>query len=148
MKGVAERGSFSPGRTPPRTPTLKKRRFRAGLEQFQTAALTLQATLESGENDASFRQSSSLSEDQWHATRTEAAYQALAVAALLADIDRDVELIQQGRQQTTYIAGDTWESLSTRYSGGPSKADALRKANGVLYGAQPQAGRRLQIPQS
>ena len=125
-------------------------RFRAGLQQFQTAALTIQATLESAENDFSFGQSSSLSEDQWHATRTEAEYQALAMAALLADIDRDVEIIQQGQQQTTYVAttGDTWESLSTRYFGGPSKADALRKANGAQYGAQPQAGRLLQIPQS
>jgi hypothetical protein len=125
-------------------------RFRAGLQQFQTAALTIQATLESGENDAALLTASTTSEDQWHATRTEAKYQALVVAALLADIDRDVEIIQQGRQQTTCIAtaGDTWESLSTRYFGGPSKADALRKANGARYGAQPQAGRLLQIPQS
>jgi nucleoid-associated protein YgaU len=74
--------------------------------------------------------------------------QAFALAALLADIDRDVEIIQQGRQNTTCIAtsGDTWESLSTRYYGGPSKADALRKANGAQYGAQPSPGRRLQIP--
>ncbi len=123
-------------------------RFRAGLEQFQTAALTLQATLESAENDASFSQSSCLSEDQWHATRTQAAIQALVLAALLADIDRDVEIIQQGQQNTTCIAkkGDTWESLSRRFYGGPSKADALRKANGALYGAQPKPGSRLQIP--
>ena len=125
-------------------------RFRAGLEQFQTAALTLQATLESAENDSSLTQSSSPSEDSWHAARIEAEYQALAIAALLADIDRDVEIILLGRQQTTCVAtaGDTWESLSTRYFGGPSKAAALRQATGALYGAQPQAGRVVQIPEA
>jgi nucleoid-associated protein YgaU len=124
-------------------------RFRAGLQQFQTAVLTLQATLESAQNDFSLTESSSLSEDQWHATRAEAECEALAMAALLAAVDRDVEIIQKGRQATTCIAtaGDTWESLSTRYYGGPSKADTLRKANGAQYGAQPQAGRLLQIPE-
>lgn len=124
-------------------------RLRAGLQQFQTAALTLQETLESAQNDVAFPAASSVSENQWQAARAEASYQALAVAALLADTDRDVEVIQQGRQQTTCIAvaGDTWESLSTRFYGGPSKADVLRKANGAQYGARPHAGRLLQIPQ-
>ena len=123
-------------------------RLRAGVQQFRTAALTLQATLESAQNDFTFGQTSSLSEDQWHARRAEASYRALAIATLLADVDRDVEVIQQGRQQTTCIAarGETWESLSRRFYGGPSKADVLRKANGAQYGAQPQAGRLLQIP--
>ncbi len=125
-------------------------RLRAGIRQFQTAALELQQTLDSAQNDFAFGSASAASEGQWHAARAEASAEAFAVAALLADADRQIEIVQRGRARTTHVAaaGDTWESLSTRYYGGPSRADALRKANGALYGQRPQAGRSLQIPSS
>lgn len=123
-------------------------RFRAGLHQLQTAALELGQTLENAQNDFAFDSASVASEDRWHVARAESAAATLAIAALLADVDRDVEVIQRGRTRTTHdaAAGDTWESLSTRYYGGPSKADALRKANSARYGERPSPGRRVQIP--
>jgi nucleoid-associated protein YgaU len=123
-------------------------RLRANIQQLETAVLELHQTLDSAQNDFAVTSASGASEAAWHAARADASAEAFAMAALLADSDRQLEIAQRGRAQTTHVvaAGDTWESLSTRYYGGPSKADVLRKANGALYGEKPRAGRTVQIP--
>jgi hypothetical protein len=123
-------------------------RLRAAIRQLHTATLELHATLESAENDFAFDTTPATSEAAWHSARAEAVANAFAVSALLADADRELDVLAGGQIQTTHAvsSGDSWESLSSRYYGGPGHADRLRKANGARYGEKPTPGRVLQIP--
>ena len=54
----------------------------------------------------------------------------------------NAELAQESEASKFVLAreGDTWESISTRASGGPDKAGAIRTLNGARYGEKPRPG--------
>lgn len=68
--------------------------------------------------------------------------------ANLAEMDRLAELAGRSASGKTVVAreGDTWESLSTRTTGGPEKAAVIRALNGARYGELPTPGETYLSP--
>ncbi len=123
-------------------------RIRASVGQAQTALTTLQITVNSIPFDFQVARTGAQSAVAWAAARAQADLDMLVLSALLAETDRRAEIEVLGQNATTHRAqsGDTWDSLSTRFYGGPSGADRLRQANRARYGTQPEPGQAIQIP--
>lgn len=123
-------------------------RLRAGVKQTRTAVLKMRATLETTENESAQLARSSSSDIIWIRTRTDLDVSSTRLLALLDEMDREAEIAQRGRILTIYVARgqDTWESISTKFYGGPTGAGIIRDANGVQYGELPIPGRDYQIP--
>lgn len=125
-------------------------RLKAGAQQMRTAAIKLINTL----NDAfdadvgGLAFSDADADIQWSIMRAGIEADVNDTMALLADLDREVDIAQRGRVVSVYVAinGDTWESIAAQIFGGADKAGALRDANGARYGELPVAGRTYQIP--
>lgn len=65
------------------------------------------------------------------------------------DADGAAQRAIVGRTRTTYVAkpGDTWESISAKFYGGPGRAGDIRDANLIGPGEQPKAGQVYLIPE-
>jgi len=131
------------------------KRLQAGVHQTKTALLTFMSAVDAIDRDTGgnvdvFARSSSTDRAAWCAYKADMTASAYKALALLADEDRRTEIALTGNQGTTTTAtgGETWEAISTRVYGGPSGADALRKANGAKYGALPQAGQTIHVPRA
>lgn len=123
-------------------------RLRAGAQQMKTAVNKIRGTFETTENDAALLFRSADSDVQWHVTRTSADVSTTRMLSLLEEIDREVELARRGRILAIYdaVIGDTWESIATKFYGGPQDAGAIRDANGVQYGQLPISANSYTIP--
>jgi hypothetical protein len=123
-------------------------RLRAGAAQMRTAVNTLRGTIDSTQNDAALLARAADTDVQWFATRANTDISTMRILALLEELDREAEIARRGRALAVYLArlGDSWESISTQFFGGPDEAGTIRDANGVLYGALPVPGREYQIP--
>lgn len=124
------------------------KRLVGGIGQVKTALLTLQGTVDSTAYDAMLLRDSSKSNILWYKTLADAQANSFAVNALLTELGVRAETAQAGSIGRTYTAqrGDTWESLATKFLGGPASAERLRQANGAKYGTQPAAGALLRVP--
>lgn len=123
-------------------------RLRAGVAQMRTAVNSLRGTFESTENDAVLLARASDADVQWFVTRSNADVATTRALALLEEIDRETEIARRSRVLAIYDArvGDTWESIATKFYGGPDGAGVIRDANGILYGELPTPGLGYQIP--
>lgn len=125
-------------------------RLRSGVGQFRTAVHKLRNTIDVTTNDAAILLSDADNEIAWAAWRAETDVATTSLLSILEELDREVDLARRGRALARYVArlGDTWESISSAFYGGPSEAGAIRNANGVLYGAMPIPGREYIVPTS
>lgn len=123
-------------------------RLRAGVAQMRTAMNRLRGTFETTTNDAALLARAANTDVQWMATRANADVSSMRILAMLEELDREAELARRGRAVAVHVAklGDTWESISTLFYGGPDGAGTIRSANGVQYGELPVPGRDYQIP--
>lgn len=123
-------------------------RLRAGVRQFRTAMLRIRATIDTANNDDAMLWRSSDSDILWAAARADNDVSSLRIMALLDELDRQAEIAQRGSVLAVYVArgGDSWESISREFYGGPEGAGKIRDANGVTYGAAPAPGTSYQIP--
>ena len=80
--------------------------------------------------------------------KTAADAQAENLAALIADMQLQVERVSLGTTTRSYVVqlGDTWQSISIQFFGDPSAAQAIRDLNGIRYGQRPQPGSTIKIP--
>jgi hypothetical protein len=124
--------------------------FRADVAQATQAITQLQITLTTAENDPAIVAARGPSQTAWYSTRAQAEESLLDILAVLAVMDLTAEVIQKGQPDVTYLAcaGDTWESIAASQLGDASKADDLRQANDVRYGAQPTPGQVVHIPKT
>jgi hypothetical protein len=124
------------------------KRLVAGAGQLKTALLTFQQTMDTTRTDAALLRDASKSNILWFEQVASAQVNTFAASALLTELGVRAETAQTGSIGTTYTAqyGDTWESLATRFLGGPSAAERLRVANGAKFGQQPTPGALLRIP--
>jgi len=125
-------------------------RLRGAVSQFQTAIANMQDTIDTADIDAITFVRSANTDTRWIAYKAESDLQGGDIRALLADMDREVQLAQRGRGTSSYMATlfDTWESISTAVFGTADGAQAIRDANGVRFGQKPVAGQSYLIPAS
>lgn len=123
-------------------------RLRAGVAQMKTAANRLRETMDSANNDAALLYSAADADVQWIATKTSTDVSTTRMLSILDEMDREADLARRGRVLSVYVAraADSFESISTRFYGGPDGAGDIRDANGVRYGELPFPGRSYQIP--
>lgn len=123
-------------------------RFRGGIGQLKTAALTLQAAFDDASNDFAVGSATANTQTRYATQRAEAKANAIFMLALLAELDIQVQRAQRGSQPTTTRAhdSDTWETLSLQKYGTIEYADKLRQANAARYGTKPKAGRVVLVP--
>jgi hypothetical protein len=123
-------------------------RLRAGIRQLRTATLILRNTYASAQEDALLLRRTPLADIDVFGARTKSDIALTKAAADLADADRKAAIATRGKLTTmvTATAGDTWESLASRYLGSADRADALRSINGVRGGEQPVPGRSYKVP--
>jgi hypothetical protein len=124
-------------------------RLKAGAQQIKTACIKMQNILdEITADDSATEYLDADARIQQDVMRAGLEADLLEVLALLADLDRAIDIEQSSRPSTVYVAisGDTWESIASALLGGPDRAGDIRDANGVRYGELPVAGRSYQIP--
>lgn len=123
-------------------------RLRAGIAQMRTAVNVFRGTFETTANSAAITARTSVSDVTWFAQRGVQEISTLRMLELLEELEREADLSVRGSVLTTYVAraGDTWESISTQFFGGPDSAGDIRSANGVRFGEIPFSGRTYQIP--
>ena len=66
----------------------------------------------------------------------------------LAKTDKAAREAERGKTKGLYtaVANDTWEAISVASYGDATRADDIRKANGVDAGTPPEAGALYLIP--
>jgi len=124
--------------------------FRAGISQYATAIEQLQITTSSAVNDPAVVAARQQSQAIWYAIQSQNDCDLLEILADLATADLAAEIVQKGQPDVTTIAtgGDTWESLAVVLMGSAARADVLKQANGVRYGAAPTPGQIIHIPKA
>lgn len=125
------------------------KRLRGGINQFRTAALVIQNTVDSIPIDSQLFNRSAETDTKYFAYTTQSAIALFDMLAILADLDIRAERSQRGTARVTTKAqdGDTWESISNRVYYSPDGAQRLRDANGVRYGSLPTPGFDYVVPQ-
>lgn len=123
-------------------------RLRAGIAQMRTAVNKIRGTMESTANDAALLSQGADAEVQWLSARTGADVSTMRMLAILDEMDREAEIARRGTVLAVYEAklGDTFESIASKFYGGPDGAAAIRDANGVRYGELPTPGRSYSVP--
>jgi hypothetical protein len=124
-------------------------RLKGSLRQFKTAFITFNETMASlGVTDSLYTTANADAEIKLQVYEAEQAVLAIEMMAILADLNRKIDIVHRGRQVTSYVAkaGDTWESISTVVYGGVDGAAVIRSGNGIRYGEAPEAGRTYNIP--
>lgn len=136
-----------------------------GLQDFKNAAFGLlnhirgvaQKTIRKGQELREFVESSSAEYQQIGDSFNELKTQANAptvqeqlqeMMSAARDLDEAADRAIIGRTKTTYVAkdGDTWESMASKFYGGPGRANDIRDANLASPGEQVQSGREYLIP--
>ena len=116
---------------------------------MRTAVNKLRGTYETTIDDAALLAADAANaQPLFVAQRAASDVSTLRILAILDELDREAQLSQRGRILAIYTAqfGDTWESIATKFFGGPQGAGDIRAANGILYGALPLPGRSYQVP--
>jgi len=123
-------------------------RLRAGGRQFRTAFVKLSTTVDSIGDNALLLDRQAEDDLSWMLFSRVAKVQEKRVLLSLADMEDSLDRANGGTPGSVYRArgGDSWESISTHFFGGPGSADAIRAANGIRFAEQPVAGRTYQIP--
>lgn len=124
------------------------KRLRAGIGQVRTAALTLRNTISSIQTNSLLISRSAGSDIQGLSYIAQTDVDLVRTLGRIAEMDRQAEIAERGKAQTSYVvqAGDTWESLSTKFFSTPARAAQLRERNASKYGAQPEAGASITVP--
>lgn len=124
------------------------RRLRGAIHNIRTAQLQLLATLESTPSEELVFTQESYFMIQAQAYRMNTRVAIDNSLAILADLERLIDLEERGMVATSYTAkqGDTWESIAVTVYGDPTKFNKLRLANSIKYGEQPVPGRTYQVP--
>jgi hypothetical protein len=124
------------------------KRMRAAIGQVRTAALSLQATIDAISIDAATIRRSWSADIGWGGARADSDAAITAALSQLEIVNKQAEIAERGKPNSSYVAklGDTWELIATNTLGGADKADAIRAANGVRYGQQPEPSRAYKIP--
>lgn len=123
-------------------------RLTSSIGLLGTAVERLWQTIESVDDEGNFLVQSAEAKVQFYADKLQSISDACVAQALLNDTEVRAEIASRGNANRGIVAveGDTWESLASKYLGGPSGADKLRQANGARFGEQPVPGRTLKIP--
>jgi hypothetical protein len=123
-------------------------RFRSAIHGIKTAVLQYEAITDNLRNDTALFVRQADSDIAWFTFTSNEDIGTTTLYAILADMELDAEKAQRGKTTLSYVAiqGDTWESISTQFYDSPSGANKIRQANGVQFGALPQAGKTYQIP--
>lgn len=140
---VSEEGSSLASAT-----TSSLSRLKGGVTQLQTAILNLEDAFGTRSQDDILYLRSAESDVTWQSQRAAGDAQSTEILAMLADMDRQIEIAQRGQSNSSIVgeANDSWEALATRAGGSPDDADKVRAANGARYGELPVAGRQYVIP--
>jgi nucleoid-associated protein YgaU len=124
------------------------KRLIAGVHQARTAILNFTHTLSSAKQDELFIRDSAQDTIVFNNASSAAYTQADIALALLSDTENLATVRLKGFSKNVVRAkeGDTFESLSIRYFGGPAEANKIREANGIKYGRKPHPGETIIIP--
>lgn len=116
--------------------------FRGVLANVETALATMQLVVANGVNDSMLAVRRTESDVDWYRYCLTSEVLITTTLALIGDLDMRLSASNQSGQSKTVTAQDqdTWESLSTRATGAPFSAGAIREANGIKYGQLPVPG--------
>lgn len=122
--------------------------FRGIIANFESALVTMKDVVMNTEIDAIMAVRRAESDIAWYKYQLEFDVESLFLSSILADIERTLELQTKTHvnRQVVAIDNDDWEKLSTRATGGPEHASAIREANGIRYGQLPDPGNTYLIP--
>lgn len=132
--------------------------FRGALTGFRTALLTFRETLTSARiHEMQVIQNAAGTLDIAPTAEAEIGFEKFQVMvddetevilSILADLDKRTETMLRTKTSKVIVAedGDTWESLSTRATGSPDNAAAMRAANGARFGEKPQSAKSYLAP--
>lgn len=116
--------------------------FRGAISGVETAIDDFRETLLNVDIDSAMLVRSAESDIAWVKYTSDFDLQTMLVLDQLNQMDRKAELAQK-QDATKFVTakeGDSWESISTRATGGPDKAGDIRSLNGVRYGDKPEPG--------
>ncbi len=116
--------------------------FRSAVSGLESAVITFQNALMSATIDGAILVRSAESDLAWVKFQLDMDDQITGILGVLSQADRSAALAARSAPSKIITAKlfDTWESLSTRSTGGPDKAEDIRAANGARYGERPIAG--------
>lgn len=124
--------------------------FRGVLANIETALTQIQLVASNGVTDAALLVRRSESDLAWYQYILKADVAATNAIAIIRDMDRRLQTSytrSSGASKfVTALDQDTWESISTRSTGGPDMAGAIREANGIKYGQLPSPGEIYIVP--
>ncbi len=119
--------------------------FRSAITGFEKALSDLQLLAVSTTIDGAMLIRSAENDVAWVKFQLTLDDQVTGMLGILADLNRQVDLRSQSLKGAagkliTAKDGDSWESLSTRATGSPGQASAIRSMNGATYGQRPEVG--------
>lgn len=116
--------------------------FRGAIANMETAIADMRATVLQADVDEIHFVRSAESDIAWIQFQLDFDFQSMLALDLCGRLDRTAELNEAPDASKFIVArdGDTWESLSTRATGGPEQAAAIRQLNGGRYGSKPTPG--------
>jgi hypothetical protein len=123
--------------------------FRGAVSGMRTALLSIRDTVLDAGRDVqivygspSVLRNTAVNDLAWANYQADLDVQTLELLDRLNELDRRAELAMKNEVTAFVLAkeGDTWESISTRATGGPDKAADIRSVNGIHYGEKPVPG--------
>ncbi len=116
--------------------------FKGAVTGVRDAVLAFRETVLFAAIDSVMLVRSAESDIAWVKYQLDLDHQTLLIQDQLNLLARQAELAQRNEVSVFVVAreGDTWESISTRASGSPAKAGAIRQLNGIRYGEKPVIG--------
>lgn len=122
--------------------------FRGAVTGFKTALLTIRDTVQDAGIQSAVAVHSAESDVRWAKYQADLDFQTSFILGQLAEMDRTAEILSKKDLGKVLTAeqGDTWESISTRATGGPDKASDIRSANGIEFGTPPTPGEIYLVP--
>jgi len=122
--------------------------FRTAITGFRAGILGMRDVILNAQLDTAITVHTAKSDVAWFQYQLAFDDQTYEILAILADLDRQAELAGRdvATKLVTALEGDTWDSLSTRATGGVDGSTALRELNGGKYGEQPRAGHAYLVP--
>lgn len=122
--------------------------FRGVIANIESTVVTMRNLILTSEIDAVLMVRRAESDIAWYAYQLDFDVESLNAFAILAEMDRQLEL--QARSDLGKFVqaqeGDTWERLATRAGAGPDNAGVLREANGIRFGRLPEPGQTYLVP--
>lgn len=116
--------------------------FRGAVSQMRTAFSQMREVVVNAQVDEAILVRTAESDLKWVTFQSELDDGAVDILENLSQLDRAAELQQRSEVDKFVTAqeGDSWESISTRATGSPVKANDIRSLNGVRYGEKPVPG--------